>query len=169
MTWKPVKTAPKDGTEVLLSNDSSGLSIGYWDSGEEDAVDQPGHDAGWYGVGIAADPIMYGRTSSSEFGFISNLYEETGQPTHWMELPSLPRYMNAGRDQREAVLFRPEKTPEETQIYLLDRQIGEWEDYIETPNDLHLGCNISKKTFDEFKAAVIKDLESQKSKLQGED
>jgi len=88
--WQPIETAPKDGTELLLWNDT-GLSIGEWQGLEEDQLDQPGHNPGWYGVGLSADPMMWGRTD--EFGFKGTcfLYEAQGQPTRWMPLPNAPK------------------------------------------------------------------------------
>lgn len=83
--WRDISTAPKDGTEVLLYN-GSGLSIGRWEPLEQDCPDQPGHNPGWYGIGLSSDPIMWGRTE--EFGFVGpgHLYGEQGQPTQWRAL-----------------------------------------------------------------------------------
>jgi hypothetical protein len=83
MSWQPIESAPKDGTEVLLFTDSArmprtdarfyrtlgidhftAIQIGYW----EDATDAPlgRHVAGWAKLKI-------------------------GEPTHWQPLPDPPK------------------------------------------------------------------------------
>lgn len=74
MTWQPMETAPKDGTQVLLAWEC-GYALACW---KEDAMferceQHPGWevDSGegdcWYAFSLRPD-----------------------QPTHWMPLPALP-------------------------------------------------------------------------------
>lgn len=67
--WKPIETAPKDGTEVLLlleesSRYYSGCVVSYFDGGE------------W------RDPLHEDDAELSHSG--------CGKPTHWMPLPTPP-------------------------------------------------------------------------------
>jgi len=77
MTWKPIETAPKDGTEVilLLPLDDAEVAIqGSWgkypDCGTE--------DYGW----------EFARLNSHGCGCCSSQDE---MPTHWMPLPEPTR------------------------------------------------------------------------------
>lgn len=92
--WQPIETAPKDSVEVLLYT-PGGIAIGAWEDIEEDAPDQPGHDAGWYACGYSCDTVMWGRTEAAGFVGPGYLYEATNQPTHWMPLPNPPRLPSA--------------------------------------------------------------------------
>ena len=71
--WRPIETAPKDGTRVLLAEPFEGgfeMSVGWWRSYINDS-----DDAGWMD------------------GTVQNwAYEENTilQPTHWMPLPPIP-------------------------------------------------------------------------------
>jgi hypothetical protein len=56
--WKPIETAPKDGTEVLIFGNGS-YAVAHWNGTEWRDIG----DIGWAG--------MYG---------------EDNQPTHWMNL-----------------------------------------------------------------------------------
>lgn len=77
--WRPIETAPKDGTEVLIWN-SEGHEIAHWIDREEDGPDQPGHDAGWLGT-FAFPGRSWGLRLRSE---------PQGQARAWMPLPAAP-------------------------------------------------------------------------------
>lgn len=77
--WRPIETAPKDGTDVLIWN-AEGHEIAQWYPKEEDGSDQPGHDEGWIGT-YAFPGRSWGLRLRSE---------PQGQPTHWMPLPQPP-------------------------------------------------------------------------------
>lgn len=65
MMWQPIETAPKDGTEILLS-DGACVSIGGWLSRQDVGDECPfGTDPGWWAVACH-------------------------NPTHWMPLPDPP-------------------------------------------------------------------------------
>lgn len=76
--WQDIETAPKNGTEVLLSNPTDGyVAIGFFvspcdldDSLEDDEPD-------WF--------TTYGEHLGSDIGDWSTA------PTHWMPLPEPPK------------------------------------------------------------------------------
>ena len=64
MKWQSIKTAPKDGREILVYHKVAGfMSISYWEDG-----------VGW--------------VKASEDGF--DAFNEEEQPTHWMPVPEPP-------------------------------------------------------------------------------
>ncbi|HYF54177.1 MAG TPA: hypothetical protein VEA41_07955, partial [Salinarimonas sp.] len=81
MSWEPIETAPKDGTEIIVGVDIATVWIArnaWWDDGE--AWDTQGFDsqaeaAGWWSP-----------TSSVGQQKLAGLYE----PTHWMPMPAPP-------------------------------------------------------------------------------
>lgn len=62
--WRPIETAPKDGTKVLLINRARNMAVGLW---QQEA---------WYLIGNAGSPNSF---FNNHFG-----------PTHWMSLPPPP-------------------------------------------------------------------------------
>jgi hypothetical protein len=74
--WRPIETAPKDETTVLLhcpqSWDTEGLRVGWW------------HDGHWYDDESASHPL-------------TDLY---GEPTHWMPAPPPPKTSDKEGDAR---------------------------------------------------------------------
>jgi hypothetical protein len=64
MTWRPIETAPKDGTQIL------GLWVSYLDG----QLMQPSYGVVW-----------------NEGGSWLEAYDEVSQPTHWMPLPEPPQ------------------------------------------------------------------------------
>lgn len=74
MEWKPIETAPMDGTTVLLypaTWNGYGCSMGYWDEDE-----------------YAKKPNPYWRRHD-DMGRVSN--SRSTPPTHWMPLPEPPK------------------------------------------------------------------------------
>lgn len=69
--WQPIKTAPKDGTTILLLIEGVAIE-GYWEAPE------------WEGC----EPYWYVPSVSSHgCGCCSSANEE---PTYWMPLPPMP-------------------------------------------------------------------------------
>jgi hypothetical protein len=71
--WRPIETAPKDGTAVLLGGCSPGpaIRIGWWGNGRYLSRTR-GWERDW--------------TTGADYGFA---------PTHWMPLPDPPAEGNA--------------------------------------------------------------------------
>lgn len=72
-TFRPIETAPKDGTEVLLRvTQRAGIPekflVGHWQPGGYCIEDHPAIDAGWY---------FWNGT----------MFDKASTPTHWMPLP----------------------------------------------------------------------------------
>jgi hypothetical protein len=68
MDWRPIETAPKDETWVLLyfpGGDETKCKTGFWSEGSVD----------WYG-------------SESDSHSMTDFFD---QPTHWMPLPEPPK------------------------------------------------------------------------------
>lgn len=76
--WRPIETAPKDGTDILGWN-SEGCEIMRHDEADGGGPEQPSVRAGWIGA-FAFPGCSEGRYES----------EPQGQPTHWMPLPPMP-------------------------------------------------------------------------------
>lgn len=64
MTWQPIETAPKDGTEILLYVGimKHDYAVAHWNER-------------YWQMGVHQD----------------RFYSEFGQPTHWMPLPEAPK------------------------------------------------------------------------------
>lgn len=74
--WRPMKAAPRDGTEVLLvvklrAGVSGRMLVGHWMEGGHCIEDHPPIEAGWY----FWNGCMFDRAS---------------KPLHWMPLPPSP-------------------------------------------------------------------------------
>lgn len=65
--WRPIETAPKDGTWVILYAPAGGVQPGYWGPSYFD------YDPMW---------LQYAHRSEAR--------EVVGEPTHWMPLPNSP-------------------------------------------------------------------------------
>jgi hypothetical protein len=83
MTWQPIETAPKDGTEVLVWCPSAALvPLAMHFSSEEYFAREYGDpdymEAGWY----------------LSYSYPDGLPECTWEPTHWMPLPEPPKVSN---------------------------------------------------------------------------
>lgn len=73
--WKPIDTAPKDGTTVLLSTldiDAAQYVIAAFFEGSADFGGSPDDGPGWY---------LYPTNGN---------HQVIGEPTHWMPLPQPP-------------------------------------------------------------------------------
>lgn len=76
MNWKPIESAPKDGTEILL----------YYPN-EENAI-----TSGWWYEEYEGDEYKYGywKVASLPSHGCGCCADNNSEPTHWMELPKLP-------------------------------------------------------------------------------
>lgn len=88
VTWQPIETAPKDGTEMLIAVNGS-VDIGNWqeekpDSTESGVVVDPGLPAGWY-------------------GYLGLCPWDKPQPTHWMPLPAPPKATEEDLTRRDSL------------------------------------------------------------------
>lgn len=88
--WKPISSAPKDGSLILLGCPDEGpdgrpaLSLpGYWLKGWGDGPDDMGQDDGW--VDVQYTDFYPGRSFGSP-----DYMCKGSQPTHWMPLPAAP-------------------------------------------------------------------------------
>lgn len=88
--WKPISSAPKDGSLILLGCPDEGpdgrpeLSLpGYWIKGWCDAPDDMGQDDGW--VDVQHTDFYPGRSFGNP-----DYMRKGSQPTHWMPLPAAP-------------------------------------------------------------------------------
>ena len=70
MKWKPIDTAPKDGTYIFIHRKGCDAPcVGNWFNGSSDTIGKPWPPA-WRGVDTGSTVL--------------------GTPTHWMPLPALP-------------------------------------------------------------------------------
>lgn len=75
--WQDIETAPKDGTEILLSNPTDGyVETGHFISPFEMIGDENDDTPDWF-------------TTSGEY--LGSGGPETTAPTHWMPLPAPPQ------------------------------------------------------------------------------
>lgn len=77
------ESLPEPMKKVLVSN-GDWIEVAYYSLGEDDQEQQPGFDAGW--VGETAFP-------SRTIGNPDYFFPAVCQPTHWMPLPEMPRFL----------------------------------------------------------------------------
>lgn len=71
MTWKPIETAPKDGTDILLLDKYENppfVVVGFWGTSTEDN-------------GVVQWRVRWDHTA------LTNVYD----PTYWTEIPEMPK------------------------------------------------------------------------------
>lgn len=82
MEWKPIETAPKDGTELLLWRADSGVILARWiapcDFLTDEEIEKNHADDSEEPDWFHADYVQGGRITD-------------GAPTHWMPLPEPPQ------------------------------------------------------------------------------
>jgi hypothetical protein len=98
--WRPIESAPKDGSEILLGRaaneelEQEAISVpGSWQAGYEDGVDYMGVDDGF------VDSHYQVFSGGRSFGAESYRYAPN-QPTHWMPLPAAPADSSMGGGER---------------------------------------------------------------------
>lgn len=96
MEWKPIDTAPKDGTPILVFGGHPDVSTDYrnWSDGLAEYVVVPPTQfaVAWY------------DTASSSWRYCSydsGIYGEWEEPAHWMPLPAQPLRANPSDPRRD--------------------------------------------------------------------
>jgi hypothetical protein len=82
MEWQPISTAPKDGEDIIVGFDIADVwivHVAWWRSEDETlgALPVASDDVGWW---------SYVRGSVSQ-----EKLDGYREPTHWIELPTLPQ------------------------------------------------------------------------------
>ena len=81
--WRPIETAPKDGTKILIWRDGWDYAPVAW----RDAIDC---DEGSFGAWVFADHLCLG-VGDGCLGWNEDI-EDGHMPTHWQPLPAAPRH-----------------------------------------------------------------------------
>jgi hypothetical protein len=79
--WRPIDSAPRDGTHIWAFTEESQQREVYWEEKEENSPGQPGHEAGW----MSNDGNTYPGS------FYHGYDDPIDQPTHWQPLPEPPK------------------------------------------------------------------------------
>ena len=86
MSWRPIGTAPKDGTFVLLFRDGWLIApVAYWSEYPCNPVIGDSHEDVWMYGWLFRDKYCH---IGIEEGFLG--WKEDVTPTHWMPLPTPP-------------------------------------------------------------------------------
>lgn len=83
LAWRPIETAPKDGTEILAWRDDCGVVIVAWTCQSNLMTDDEIEKAD---LGDSADDCDW----FSAYGFGCDWMSGTEAPTHWMPIPNGP-------------------------------------------------------------------------------
>lgn len=82
--WRPIETAPRDGTHVLVYYEFATVPIAhvaFWDADEHDL---------WQSNGFSHKAEQVGWWSYVENSVSAHKLEGHNTPTHWMPLPAPP-------------------------------------------------------------------------------
>lgn len=82
MTWQPIKTAPRDGTNILLAWGQDGVSQGHYIPG-------------------IPHPWKFIDTNDGLTWLINHAVDGPGGPTHWQPMPPAVGVMASPNDQQE--------------------------------------------------------------------
>lgn len=83
MTWQPIETAPRDGTDILVYYEFATVPIAHiarWDDGEM-----------WDSTGFSSQEEAAGWWSNIESFVSQHKLSGYNTPTHWMPLPEPPK------------------------------------------------------------------------------
>ncbi len=82
MSWKPIKTAPRDGSDILLFTKVHGITQAHFVKGEwSNTIDGPEYDGP---VWVCGDDAWQIEIEEEPDGFCD------AEATHWMPLPEPP-------------------------------------------------------------------------------
>lgn len=82
--WKPIETAPRDGSEVLLFE--PGMDAAYWMAMETEGFTFPANSGRVVGRFYDNNWVSH----AAEAGWDGSVEPAPLRPTHWMPLPSPP-------------------------------------------------------------------------------
>lgn len=85
--WKPIDSAPKDGTQIL------GYGLAEWQSGGDSKVEADPARSKLHTLVIFWDAPQEWeyRTQGRWLSVSNNPYNDVVSPTHWMPLPEAPK------------------------------------------------------------------------------
>lgn len=94
--WRPIESAPKDGTEIILFGmvpDGPRVTAGFWLVPEPPVVGDCGGECHCPEYGEPLDPDWVCMHGGSAEGWMSNDggFADKWPATHWMPLPAPPR------------------------------------------------------------------------------